>query len=340
MESGIRHIDSDSLVAPRVSIVIGTRSRGIAIADAIRSIQRSTLADWELLIVDQSADDVTELAVRPLLDTDSRIHYMRSATQGISTARNAGIERARAAYIAVTDDDCEVAPDWLEVLVRELDADPIVGFIGGELKPIPYDPATGYIPQFLPERRNVVERVWPITDCFGASMAVRRSALEKAGLFDEWIGPGAKFSVLEEQDLCHRVLLAGYRVVITPEASVLHYGLRTGSDVAGLWKRDSRGIGGFYAKELRCGDVYGLVGILAFWGRWIGIVVKNLVTGKRPLKLRQAIWYLWHSAIGFFQGLTHPVATSRHVYLPQRWLSAAAPAPGRPALSAHSGPKT
>ncbi|HLZ20763.1 MAG TPA: glycosyltransferase [Ktedonobacterales bacterium] len=339
MQSETTRADSVTPEAPHASIVIGTRNRGAAIADAIRSIQRGTFTSWELLIVDQSADDATEAAVRPFVEADARIRYLRSMTRGISTARNVGIVCARAEYIAVTDDDCEVAPDWLAVLVRELDAHPDVGFIGGALIPIPYDPRTGYIPQFLPERRIVVERRWPITDCFGASMAVRRAALEKAGLFDEWIGPGAKFSVLEEQDLCHRVLLAGYRVVITPEASVLHFGLRTGAEIAGLWKRDSRGIGGFYAKELRCGDMYGLVGMLMFWGRWLGTVGMNLVTGKRPLKLRQAGTYLWHSVIGFGLGLTHPVAASRHVYLPQRWLASTQSALTLPALTVQGKPE-
>lgn len=315
-----RRQDQQVREMPRVSVVIGTRDRGTAIARTIESVQRSTLADWELLIVDQSQEDATETAVRPFADSDARVRYVRSTMRGTSAARNVGIEMARAVYIAVTDDDCEVAADWLAVLVREFEADSSVGFIAGALEPIAYDASTGYIPHFLPARRAVVERPWPITECFGASIALRRSALERAGLFDELIGPGALFPSLEEQDLCHRVLLAGYRAVIAPDAQVLHYGLRQHAELPRLWKRDARGIGGCFAKELRCGDVHGLTSILGFWGQWIGVVGKNVMTGRRPLKLRQAGAYMWHSALGFAQGLAHPVAAQRHVYLPQRWL--------------------
>lgn len=307
--------------APRVSVIIATRDRGPAIATALASVCASTFADWELVIVDQSRDDQTEQAVAPFVAKDARVRYIRSESTGVSAARNVAIRHSDGAYLAVTDDDCEVAPDWLATLVHELDADPRVGFVAGALIPTDFDPSTGDIPKFLPGERRVVERPWPITECFGADMALRRSVLEDVGLFDEQIGPGAKYSVLDEQEMCHRVLLKGYRVLITPEAHVIHYGFRSNAQLPLLWRRDGRGVGGLLAREARFGDVRAVTYLLGWWGQWLGLVVMNAIRGRRPLKLRQALMYVYHSATAFAQGLRQPLAPGYRVYAPQSWIS-------------------
>lgn len=313
--------EKEQATPPRVSVVIATRDRGPAIASALASVCASSFTEWELVVVDQSRDDQTEQAVAPFVARDARVRYIRSATTGVSAARNVAIRHTIGAYIAVTDDDCEVAPDWLATLVRELDGDPHVGFVAGALIPTEFDPSMGDIPKFLPSERRLVERAWPITECYGADMALRRSTLDEVGLFDEQIGPGATFSVLDEQEMCHRVLLKGWRVLITPEARVIHYGYRSNADLPRLWKRDGRGVGGLLARETRFGDARAIPYLLGWWGQWLGLVLANAIRGRRPLKLRQAVTYVYHSAAAFTQGMRHPLAAGYRVYAPQSWTS-------------------
>lgn len=305
---------------PGVSVVIGTRDRGMGIAATIASIQASTLADWELLVADQSAVDATEEVVRAAMASDPRIAYLRTATTGISSARNVAIAQVRAPYIAITDDDCEVAPDWLAGIVAEFEANPRVAFIGGALEPAPFEPGTGYIPSFCPEKRAIVTRAWPTTPCFGASMALRRSVLDQVGLFDELMGPGTTYSCMEEQDLCHRVLLAGHHALIAPDLRVVHYGFRGNAQVPTIWMRDSRGVGGMIAKELHYQPLHALRWLLGWWGYWLGIVLWNAITGRRPLKIRQTAAYLRHSAAALTQGIRHAMVPGYRAYAPQSWV--------------------
>lgn len=304
----------------RISVVIATRDRGPAIATAIKSVQASTITDWELIIVDQSAGDATEAAVQPYVAADHRIRYVRSATTGLSSGRNVALGLASAPLLAITDDDCEVAPDWLAGIIQTFDTQPEIAFVAGTLSPAPFPPGTGDIPHFCPASRQVVERAWPLTECFGANIAVRQAVLREVGIFDELLGSGAEFPCMEEQDLCHRVLLAGHRMLIAPELRVTHHGFRTNTELRTLWERDGRGFGALMAKELRCGAPFAVVEVARFWGHWIGMSVGRLVRIQRPTKVRQALAYVVSSARGFAAGLYHPVNRDHRVYATQSWL--------------------
>lgn len=314
-----QHNDSGQTV-PRVSVLIATRNRGLAIRDALNSVRASTIDDWELIVIDQSTSDDTEAVMRLVVEADPRVRYVRSATTGVSTARNVGLRVVRAPFVAITDDDCEVAPDWLARIIDAFETEPAVAFICGTLAPAPFDSSVGQIPHSSPAVRQVVRRPWPLIECVGGNIAVRRSVLDGIGLFDEKLGPGAVFSCSEDQDLCHRVLLAGYSVLVAPEIRVIHHGYRSNAEMPEIWKRDSRGIGGLLAKEFRCGAPQALIELASFWGHWIKMVLGRIVTFQRPLKFRQTRAYVLGTATSFVLGLRYPVARHRRVYMPQSWL--------------------
>src|SRR6516162_6518530 len=96
-----------------VTVCIATRNRGSSVADTLRSLGASRYRDFDTVIVDQSVDDTTEQAVRLCAD-DLAITYVRSASAGLSHARNLCIEHASGPIVAFTDDDCEVGEDWLD----------------------------------------------------------------------------------------------------------------------------------------------------------------------------------------------------------------------------------
>jgi GT2 family glycosyltransferase len=307
--------------APHVSVIVATRDRGSAIHTTLESVRASKLTEWELIVVDQSMSNDTETVVRQMADADPRVRYVRSCTQGASSARNVALRMVRAPFIAITDDDCEVAPDWLMRIVKDFEADPSVGFICSTLAPAPFDHRLGHIPHSLPPGRRIVRRPWPLTECYTASVAVRQSVLDQVGLFDEHLGTGAVFSSTEDQDICHRVLLAGHRVLIDPEARVIHHGFRTNEQMRRIWERDGRGVGGMLGKELRCGSPQALLELASFWAHWLGIVLGRIIRLRRPFKFRQTRSYVLYSALSFVQALRYPVARDWRVFTPQNWLS-------------------
>ena len=258
-------------------------SRASDVGHAIASIRAQTLRNWELLIIGQGeADsplrDLTEAeAVK-----DPRIRYIHIDTCGLSRARNAGIRAADGELIAFTDDDCEPAPDWLQVITDCFDSNPTIGAAGGAvLAPPPprrwprtcpalhpidavYDPAaTGRTPP-------------PGFGWIGANLAIHRKAIEQIGLYDEYLGAGAEFCAGEDTDFGLRLETAGIRVRTTPGAVVLHAnGWRTGLGSVSRHQRNySRGNGALAAKLTLMGDPRG--------EEWLDFT-RRLVT-KEPLK--------------------------------------------------------
>ena len=93
---------------PRVSIIMATYRRPQFIARAVESAAEQTFKDWELIISDDSEDDLTEKAVLPLAARDPRIRYFHRPQKGsIANSSNFALGKARGEFVAILDDD-----DW------------------------------------------------------------------------------------------------------------------------------------------------------------------------------------------------------------------------------------
>ena len=101
---------------PQVSIIMPCRNGAKTIADAIRSVQRQTFSDWELIVIDDSSTDGSASIVNNFCEQDSRILLLQNNTPtGFpATPRNVGIQAARGRFIAFLDCDDEWLPTKLE----------------------------------------------------------------------------------------------------------------------------------------------------------------------------------------------------------------------------------
>jgi len=87
---------------PLVSVIIPTFNRGWAIPEAIESVLTQERITFELIVVDDGSTDATG----QILDRyGEQIILIRQHNQGVSTARNAGIQVARGELIAFLDSD-------------------------------------------------------------------------------------------------------------------------------------------------------------------------------------------------------------------------------------------
>jgi len=116
--------------APSVSVVMTTYNRASLLQQAITSIQRQTLQDWELVIVDDASHDNTPQLLERLEKQDGRLRvYRHKENKGPATARNTGVRHAQGRYIALHDDDDISLSQRLQTQADVLDAQPHIDMV-------------------------------------------------------------------------------------------------------------------------------------------------------------------------------------------------------------------
>ena len=113
--------------APLVSVVIASYNAAATLDQTIESVLCQTIANIEVVVVDDGSSDGTPDLVRELMGTDRRIRLIEQRNAGPSSARNRGVELARAETIAFIDADDLWKPDHLALNLANLDADKQLG---------------------------------------------------------------------------------------------------------------------------------------------------------------------------------------------------------------------
>ena len=268
-----------------LAVVVPTRNRPDQAGPCVASILANP-GSFELVLIDQSDADATELAVRPYL-RDPRVRIVRTTTRGASNARNLGVSETSQPLIAFTDDDCRVAGDWLQQIAKIFTADPAADMLYGRVTIPKHLQGKGFAADFEPHRREyhgefpAVDVPWGI----GANMSVRRSLFERIGGFDVLLGPGAPFNAGEEFDLMIRALASGSKIVNAAEVQVEHLGVREGDDASKLMRGYGVSVGAILAKHIRL-RTPDSTGWALDWIAHFGFAgLRNALSGKRPTGL-------------------------------------------------------
>jgi glycosyltransferase involved in cell wall biosynthesis len=197
---------------PVVSVVVPTRGRAAYLEVTLDSLlaQRAGI-EHEIVVVDDGGGMPQRQGVR---------YVVHPARRGLNAARNAGLRESRAPLIAFLDDDVLVPPDWLAALAEGAARHPETEAFGGPIRARfegrpprscgREDPPITTLDLGPADRETEV--VW------GANFAVRRSAIERIGPFDESIvRPHG-----DEEDWLERLRAAGGRIVYLAAAGLEH----------------------------------------------------------------------------------------------------------------------
>ena len=219
---------------PTVSIIIITRNRPALLQHCLEHILAQSYPHKEIIAVDSSSNDESEQVVAQYPDVISvRLFGQHN---NMPQARNEGLAVSSGEIINFIDDDAMMQPGWLDVLVDTY-RDETVGAVGGRLIEVPKPhcdlPIKIPIMYIKPPGQFILKYVGsadtePIEVDWlqGSNMSFRRTAFEQVGGFD----PGYTLTNLrEETDLCLRVKRAGWRIVLNPAMSVVHFSPRSSS---------------------------------------------------------------------------------------------------------------
>lgn len=204
---------------PLVSYVLATYNRPDDLADALDSILGQSYRPIEIVVISNSTDETSEMFENGgQFDREEIDYYHFQGRTGPSVARNAGYERATGDIIATIDDDAVLAnADATDEIVSLFRNHEDVGVLAFQSR----DYWTGELIRMEipdpPDFETPPSERYRATSFIGVGTAIRRSALDAAGLYPETFVYG-----FEEMDLSIRVLDAGYDILYTPSIVVYH----------------------------------------------------------------------------------------------------------------------
>ena len=98
----------------KVSVVVPIYNTEKYLKECIDSILNQTLKDIELILVNDGSPDGCEGICYEFIKKDQRVIYIYQENQGVSVARNLGIEKAKGEYIYCMDSDDTIEKSFLE----------------------------------------------------------------------------------------------------------------------------------------------------------------------------------------------------------------------------------
>jgi len=103
-----------------ISVIVPVYNIERYIEKCIKSIINQTYQDLEIILVDDGSSDESGHVCDQYAKTDKRIQVIHKNNEGLSDARNTGLEICRGQYVGFVDGDDWIAKDMYEFLYRTL----------------------------------------------------------------------------------------------------------------------------------------------------------------------------------------------------------------------------
>jgi glycosyltransferase involved in cell wall biosynthesis len=203
---------------PSFSVIIPAYNEAGLVGSAIESVLRQSRPDWEAIVVDDGSTDGTAEAVHEFELRDPRVRLVRKANEGLSAARNSGIDVAGARYVTFLDSDDLLMPGYLDAMGAALGANSGAGFAYTDAWAMDADShrigrataMSAWTPAEPAENPlDTIRQLIPNNFIFVAT-TLPRAVLDDVGRFD------TELSSAEDYDLWLRILARGYAAVRAP----------------------------------------------------------------------------------------------------------------------------
>lgn len=191
-------VERESGVKPVLSLVTGTLNREASLQRLIRSIERNTPVDWELIVADASDFPVNQIGF------PHNVFVIReSPRRGCTAGYNTAFRAASGEWVIWLNDDCEVESGYAETAIRFMERNPEIGL--GAL--------------YYSDPNHAGYRINQHSGMDYANFGIlRRSLGAQVGWFDDDL-----VMYGNDNSLTYRVLMAGKGVAGIPGTRITHH---------------------------------------------------------------------------------------------------------------------
>ncbi|HEY9855431.1 MAG TPA: glycosyltransferase, partial [Stenomitos sp.] len=218
-------------LAPVASIVVLTYNQLEFTKLCLESVLQHTDVPFELIVVDNASNDGTPDYLRALAEQHPNVRaFLNQENRGFAGGCNQGIAQAQGQYIVLLNNDTVVSTKWLSrmIEVAQLEGVGMVGprtncIVGPqEHKDVPYDLTTleGFDDFARAWHAENYRQVWESPRVIGFCVLIRREVIDRIGGLDTRYRTGN----YEDDDYCARAKLAGFKIMVTDEVFIHHFG--------------------------------------------------------------------------------------------------------------------
>jgi len=211
----------------KVSILIITWNGRHHLEMCLSSVKNLIYPNIEIIVVDNGSTDDSIEFLRKNYPEVKIVH--NKTNLGFAGGNNAGIKVVTGEFLLLLNNDTKVTRTFVTEMIKVIEVDEEIGAVQAKTLSMD-DPrkldsigafltGTGFLYHYgyLQKDMKKFDRRINLYTAKGACMMIRKSVIDKIGLFDNDF-----FAYFEETDFCHRLWLAGYSIKYVPEAVIYH----------------------------------------------------------------------------------------------------------------------
>ncbi|MEN6473621.1 MAG: glycoside hydrolase family 99-like domain-containing protein [Syntrophaceae bacterium] len=228
-------VEVKSSTRKMVSILILTCNGLEYTKKCVESLQKYTPDPHEIIFVDNGSTDGTVQWLRTLVDENSHYELIENEhNHGFAAGNNQALKKAKGDYILLLNNDVLLTEGWLERLIYHIEQSSDFGMVGPMsnsvsgpqvVQPVPYDNDDMQAMQKFARYFTGANfgRISEQMRLVGFCLLVKKEVFNIIGGLDENYRSGN----FEDDDLCLRAFIAGYKNIIAHDVFIHHYGSMT-----------------------------------------------------------------------------------------------------------------
>ena len=227
------------MAQPSVAIVILNYNGRKHLHTFIPSVLNSSYENKRIIVADNDSTDDSLSYLKEHFPTVEIL--LNTQNDGFAGGYNWALKLVESDYYVLLNSDVEVSTNWIEPIINLMESDAKIaacqpkliaynnrklleyaGACGGWIDKLGYPFSRGRVFDVLEEDKHQYEDIQEIFWASGAAMFVRSNVFHQLEGFD-----ASFFAHQEEIDLCWRMQLAGYKLMVVPQSVVYHVGAGT-----------------------------------------------------------------------------------------------------------------